>query len=388
MAALFDPRANFLGYGVAAAIRRQCPSRIKPALAPRAQLPSQSARIVEHLPTIEFTFWPGRRCSAHFCRPLYPTVAMPPASAPLPVDLAVQLGRLHLPNPILVASGTFGYAREMEGLVDVRRLGGILPKTITAEPRAGNPPWRTIETAAGMLNSIGLDNDGIEAFIAHHLPYLATLGTPVVVSIAGRTHEEFVRMSGRFSRLTGVAAIELNISCPNVSGGVDFGTDPKMCEQVVSGCRAATAVPVIAKLTPNVTSIPDMARAAEAGGADAISLINTCLGMAVDWRRRRPMLGNVLGGLSGPAIKPIALRAVFQAAKAVKTPLIGIGGIATIDDVMEFLVAGASAVQLGTVNFYNPRASMEVLEALPGVLATAGVTRVADLVGTLNTDRK
>lgn len=313
---------------------------------------------------------------------------MPPASAPLPVDLAVQLGRLHLPNPILVASGTFGYAREMEGLVDVRRLGGILPKTITAEPRAGNPPWRTIETAAGMLNSIGLDNDGIEAFIAHHLPYLATLGTPVVVSIAGRTHEEFVRMSGRFSRLTGVAAIELNISCPNVSGGVDFGTDPKMCEQVVSGCRAATAVPVIAKLTPNVTSIPDMARAAEAGGADAISLINTCLGMAVDWRRRRPMLGNVLGGLSGPAIKPIALRAVFQAAKAVKTPLIGIGGIATIDDVMEFLVAGASAVQLGTVNFYNPRASMEVLEALPGVLATAGVRRVADLVGTLNTDRK
>ncbi len=313
---------------------------------------------------------------------------MPSAAAPLPVDLAVQLGRLHLPNPILVASGTFGYAREMEGLVDVRRLGGILPKTITAEPRTGNAPWRTIETAAGMLNSIGLDNDGIEAFIAHHLPYLATLGTPIIVSIAGRTHEEFVRMSGRLSGLVGVAAIELNISCPNVSGGVDFGTDPKMCERVVADCRAATVAPVIAKLTPNVTSIPDMARAAEAGGADAISLINTCLGMAVDWRRRRPMLGNILGGLSGPAIKPIALRAVFQAAKAVKTPLIGIGGIATIDDVMEFLVAGATAVQLGTVNFYNPRASMEVLDALPGALATVGATRVADIVGTLNVDRK
>ncbi len=313
---------------------------------------------------------------------------MPPVEAPPQVDLAVQLGRLRLPNPILVASGTFGYAREMEGLVDVRRLGGILPKTITAEPRTGNAPWRTIETAAGMLNSIGLDNDGIEAFIAHHLPYLATLGTPVIVSIAGRTHEEFVRMSGRLSGLTGVAAIELNISCPNVSGGVDFGTDPKMCERVVADCRSAIAAPVIAKLTPNVTSIPDMARAAEAGGADVISLINTCQGMAIDWRRRRPMLGNVLGGLSGPAIKPIALRAVFQAAKAVKTPLIGIGGIATIDDVMEFLVAGASAVQLGTVNFYNPKASMEVLEALPGALVTAGVTRVADVVGTLNTDRK
>ncbi len=313
---------------------------------------------------------------------------MPPAQAPPQVDLAVQLGRLSLPNPVLVASGTFGYAREMEGFVDVRRLGGILPKTITAEPRTGNAPWRTIETAAGMLNSIGLDNDGIEAFIAHHLPYLASLDTPVIVSIAGRTHEEFVRMSGRLSGLAGVAAIELNISCPNVSGGVDFGTDPKMCERVVADCCAATAAPVVAKLAPNVTSIPDMARAAEAGGADAISLINTCLGMAVDWRRRRPMLGNVLGGLSGPAIKPIALRAVFQAAGAVKTPLIGIGGIATIDDVMEFLVAGASAVQLGTVNFYNPRASMEVLDALPGSLVTAGVTRVADIIGTLNTDRK
>jgi dihydroorotate dehydrogenase (NAD+) catalytic subunit len=307
-------------------------------------------------------------------------------TTPPRIDLAVQLGRLRLPNPILVASGTFGYAREMEGLVDLRRLGGILPKTITQEPRVGNAPWRTVETAAGMLNSIGLDNDGIEAFVAHHLPYLAGLGVPIIVSIAGRTHDEFVGMTRRLAGLVGIAAIELNISCPNVSGGVDFGTDAAMCERLVADCHAATATPIIAKLTPNVTSIPDIARAAAAGGADAISLINTCLGMAVDWRRRRPLLGNVMGGLSGPAIKPIALRAVYQAAQAVQTPIIGIGGIATIDDVMEFLVAGASAVQLGTVNFYNPSVSIQVLDALPAALAQAGASRVADVVGTLVTN--
>src|SRR3954469_13885539 len=301
------------------------------------------------------------------------------------MDLSVQLGRLRLPNPILVASGTFGYAREMEGLVDIRRLGGILPKTITQQPRTGNAPWRTIETASGMLNSIGLDNDGIEAFVAHHLPYLASLEVPVIVSIAGRTHDEFVQMTARLAGLPGIAAVELNISCPNVSGGVDFGTDPNSCERLVSECRSITETPIIAKLTPNVTSVAAIAKGAEAGGADAISLINTCLGMAIAWRRRKPLLGNVLGGPRGPAIKPIALRAVYQAAQAVKTPLIGIGGIATIDDVMEFLVAGASAVQLGTVNFYNPKASMEVLDALPNALATAGATTVSDMVGTLVT---
>jgi len=303
--------------------------------------------------------------------------------APTEIDLSVELGRLQLPNPILVASGTFGYAREMEALVDLGRLGGILPKTITQEPRAGNRPWRTIETPAGLLNSIGLDNDGIEAFVAHHLPYLVSLGAPLVVSIAGRDHDEFVKMVGRLDRESGIAAIELNISCPNVSGGVDYGTDPELCQRLVAACRAATGLPILAKLTPNVTSIPRLAEAAAAGGADAISLINTCLGMAVDWRKRRPLLGGVMGGLSGPSIKPIALRCVYQAARAVRTPIIGIGGIATIDDVMEFLVAGASAVQLGTVNFYNPRASMEVLDALPAALAEAGVTRVADLVGTI-----
>jgi dihydroorotate dehydrogenase (NAD+) catalytic subunit len=300
------------------------------------------------------------------------------------VQLEVTLGRLRLANPVLVASGTFGYAREMAAVVDLARLGGILPKTITANPRPGNPPPRTVETTGGMLNSIGLDNDGIEAFLQNHLPYLATLGPAIVVSIAGQTRDEFVQMAARLDGLSGIAALELNISCPNVSHGVDFGADPRQCEAVVAGVRAACRLPVIAKLTPNVTDIASIAKAAEAGGADAISLINTCLGLAIDWRRRRPRLGRGMGGLSGPAIKPIALRAVYQAGRAVKTPLIGVGGIATVDDVMEFFVAGATAVQLGTVNFYNPRASMEILDALPAALAAAGVTSVAELVGTLD----
>ena len=310
----------------------------------------------------------------------------PAASDPAAIDLSVQLGRLRLANPILVASGTFGYAREMAGLVELNLLGGIIPKTITWLPRAGNAPWRTVETAAGMLNSIGLDNDGIDAFLEHHLLYLATLKGPSIVSIAGRDSAEFVELSARLEGQTGVAAIELNISCPNVSGGVDLGTDPTMCQQVVAGCRAAApTLPIIAKLTPNVTNIAAIAKAAEQGGADAISAINTCLGMAIDWRRQRPLLGNVLGGLSGPAIKPIALRAVFQIARAVKIPVIGIGGIATIDDVMEFLIAGAMAVQIGTANFYNPQGTMAILDQLPAALATLGAKQVADVVGTLKT---
>jgi dihydroorotate dehydrogenase (NAD+) catalytic subunit len=302
------------------------------------------------------------------------------------VDLAVSLGRLKLANPVLVASGTFGYAREMAGLVDLLRLGAIIPKTITLAPRAGNKPARTVETPAGMLNSIGLDNDGIEAFIEHHLPYLAGLGTPIVVSIAGRTREEFITLAERLDHAGGAAAIELNVSCPNVSGGVDFGADPAMCEAVVRGVREACRLPVIAKLTPNVTRIAEIAVAAEAGGADAISVINTCLGMAVDWRRRRPILGNVMGGLSGPAIKPIALRAVYQTARAVSVPVIGVGGIATIDDVMEFLVTGASAVQVGTANFYRPAATMEILDQLPGAIRQLGATSAREVVGVLAID--
>ncbi len=271
----------------------------------------------------------------------------------------------------------------MEHLVDLRCLGAVIPKTITALPRIGNPPWRTVETAAGLLNSIGLDNDGIDEFVAQHLPYLRGIGTRLIVSIAGRTPDEYVELAVRLAEAGGVAAVELNISCPNVSGGVDFGTQPDQCERLVAAVRAACHLPILAKLTPNVTSIAAIAQAAERGGADAVSLINTLLGMAIDWRRRRPMLGNVLGGLSGPAIKPVALRCVYQVAQAVKIPIVGIGGIATMDDVLEFLVAGASAVQIGTANYYDPTISQRLVEQLPLALAEAGVRRVSDLVKTL-----
>jgi dihydroorotate dehydrogenase (NAD+) catalytic subunit len=306
------------------------------------------------------------------------------AVCPADVHLCVQLNRLCLANPVMVASGTFGYAREMAGLVDMSRLGAILPKTITQEPRPGNPPPRTVETAAGLLNSIGLDNDGIEAFLDRHLPYLASLGTAVIVSIAGRNSDEFVRMAARLDGISGIAALELNLSCPNVAHGVDFGTKAATCEKLVAQVRAACSHPILAKLTPNVTDVTEIARAAEAGGADGLSLVNTCLGMAINWRRRRPMLGNVFGGLSGPAIKPIALRIVYQVARAVKTPLVGIGGIATINDAMEYFVAGATAIQVGTANFYNPRASVQILDALPAALAELGAASVAEVVGTVN----
>ncbi len=303
------------------------------------------------------------------------------------IDLSVQLNRLALPNPILVASGTFGYAREMESLVDLDRLGGILPKTITVEPRRGNPAWRTVETSCGLLNSIGLDNDGLEAFIAHHLPYLAALASPVIVSIAGRSEQEYIMMAGKLASAGGLDAVELNISCPNVSGGVDFGTSPERCAAVVRGVRQSCDLPILAKLTPNVTDITAIAQAAAEAGADAICLINTLLGMAVDWRGRRPLLGNDMGGLSGPAIKPVALRCVYQVARSVDVPLIGIGGIATLDDVMEFLVAGASAVQIGTANYYDPSISMRLIDELPGALADAGVTRIRDISGTITSNR-
>lgn len=271
----------------------------------------------------------------------------------------------------------------MERIVPLHRLGGILPKTVTRLPRPGNTPWRTVETAAGLLNSIGLDNDGLDAFLAHHWPYLRTLQTAVIVSIAGRTREEFVEMAEQLNQAEGLAAIELNVSCPNVSGGVDFGTDAESCRALVAGVRRVSRVPIVAKLTPNVTRIADIARGATDGGADALALINTVQGMAIDWRKRKPLLGNVLGGLSGPAIKPIALRCVHQVAQAVNTPLIGIGGIATMDDVMEFLVAGATAVQIGTANYYDPTVSTRLVDELPAALADAGVTRVSELVRTL-----
>ncbi|MFO0013833.1 MAG: dihydroorotate dehydrogenase [Planctomycetota bacterium] len=298
------------------------------------------------------------------------------------VDLRIRLGRLQLKNPILVASGTFGYAREMSEIVDLSRLGGILPKTITRNARPGNAPWRTVETSAGLLNAIGLDNDGIDYFIDHHWPYLKELNADIIVSIAGKSEEDFVSLAERLSPL-GLFAVELNISCPNVSGGIDFGTDPAACERVVSGVRKVIDCPILTKLTPNVTSIASIAKAAQQGGADAVTCINTVLGMAIDWRKRKPMLANIVGGLSGPAIKPIALRCVYQVARSVDIPIVGVGGIATIDDVMEFLVAGASAVQIGTANYYNPTVSTQVLDALPEAIRALGKDQVRDVVGTL-----
>ncbi|HZY83330.1 MAG TPA: dihydroorotate dehydrogenase [Gemmataceae bacterium] len=299
------------------------------------------------------------------------------------IDLSVTLGRLHLRNPILVASGTFGYAREMAGVVDFARLGGVIPKTVTRQPRVGNPPPRTVETASGMLNAIGLDNDGIEHFLRHHVPYLRTLPTAVIANVAGKNEGEFVEMAAMLAGVEGLAAVELNLSCPNVAGGVDFATDAAVTRRVVRGVRDACPLPVIAKLTPNVTDIVPIAQAAAEAGADAVSLVNTFVGLAVDWRRRRPVLGNVTGGLSGPAIKPLALRLVWRVARHVAVPVIGVGGIATLDDVMEFLVAGASAVQLGTVNFYDPTASARIAGLLPEALAQLGAGSVREVVGTL-----
>lgn len=299
------------------------------------------------------------------------------------IDLAVTLGRLKLANPILVASGTFGYAREMAGIVDFAKLGGIIPKTVTAAARIGNKPPRTCETAAGMLNAIGLDNDGIDHFISHHLPYLTTLPTAIVGNIAGKTEDEFLRMAEKIGATTGLAGLELNLSCPNVSGGIDFATNPEVTRRIVAGVRAVCPLPILAKLTPNVTSVVPIAQAAADGGADAVSLVNTFVGIAIDWKRRRPVLGNVTGGLSGPAIKPLALRIVWQVARAVKIPIVGIGGITTIDDVMEFLLAGASAVQIGTANFFKPTISTQLAQQLPEALAQLGAKSVQEIVGTL-----
>jgi dihydroorotate dehydrogenase (NAD+) catalytic subunit len=270
----------------------------------------------------------------------------------------------------------------MAGLVDFTKLGGVIPKTVTAQPRAGNPPPRTIETPCGLLNAIGLDNDGLDHFITHHLPYLRTLPTAVIPNIAGKTVDEFPEMAAKLApHSAGLAGLELNLSCPNVAGGIDFATDPAVTRRIVRDCRDACPLPIIAKLTPNVTDVVAIAKAAADGGADAVSAVNTFVGMAIDWRRKKPVLGNVTGGLSGPAIKPLALRIVWQIAMAKAVPVIGVGGIATVDDVMEFLLAGAAAVQLGTVNFYDPMAAERIGGELPAALAELGAETVGEVVG-------
>ncbi|MEX2287285.1 MAG: dihydroorotate dehydrogenase [Planctomycetaceae bacterium] len=301
--------------------------------------------------------------------------------------LAVELNRLKLANPILVASGTVGYARELQAYARFERLGGIIPKTITPQARIGNRPPRTVETSSGLLNSIGLDNDGLDAFIEKHLTYLLGLRTAIIANIAGKNLDEFVQMAARLGEFSGLAGLELNISCPNVTGGVDFGTSPSMTATVVRAVREACPLPIVAKLTPNVTSVVEIAKAAADAGADAVSLVNTFQGMAVDWRKRKPVLGAGLGGLSGPAIKPLALRIVWQVFDAVKIPIIGVGGIQSLDDVMEFLVAGATAVQIGTANFYNPSLASRLVDDLDALLEREGCKHVSEYTGTLQFPR-
>nr|WP_250846800.1 dihydroorotate dehydrogenase [Aquisphaera insulae] len=304
------------------------------------------------------------------------------------MNLGVTLGRLELRNPVLVASGTFGYVREMAGFVHLNRLGGVIPKTVTFRSRAGNPTPRTAETASGLLNAIGLDNDGIGHFIEHHLPYLRSIGTAVIANIAGEDPGQFVEMAGMLAGEPGLAAVELNISCPNVSHGLDLGIDATSVGKLVREVRAACPLPLIAKLTPNVTDIVPIAAAAAEAGADAVSLINTVKGMAVNWRRRRPILANDIGGLSGPAIKPIALRMVWEVSRALPGfPIIGIGGIASAVDALEFLVAGASAIQVGTATFYQPTAAEDLLDSLIERLAAEGIDDIASIVGSLRSNK-
>ena len=297
-------------------------------------------------------------------------------------DLSVNIGSLQLKNPIMTASGTFGYGREFSQLLDLESLGGIVVKGISLNPRPGNPPPRIVETASGMLNAIGLQNVGVDRFITEKMKYLQDKDVPVVVNILGDSLEEYRELTERLRGVKGVSAIEVNISCPNVKkGGVAFGTNPKMASAVARIVKDAADVPVIVKLSPNVTDVTEIARAVEDGGADSVSLINTLIGLAIDVKRRKPILANVIGGLSGPAIKPVALRMVYQVAQAVSIPIIGIGGISTLDDVLEFILAGASAVQIGTANFVDPSVSETLVHQLENYVIQEGLGSVRELIG-------
>ena len=299
-------------------------------------------------------------------------------------DLEVDIGGLRLTNPVMTASGTFGYGRQFADIMDLNQLGAIVVKGLSLEPSPGNPPPRIVETACGMLNAIGLENVGLEAFIAEKLPFLKTLDVPVIVNIYGRHAEDYARLAKRLDELEKVAGLEVNISCPNVrEGGIAFGSDPLMAARVTKAVRKNTGKPVIVKLSPNVTDIADIARSVEGEGADAISLINTLTAMAIDIKTRKPKLANITGGLSGPAIKPVAVRMVWQVAGAVEVPVIGIGGIMTYEDAVEFILAGATAIQVGTASFINPRAAIEVLEGLEAFLIREKISSVKELIGSV-----
>ena len=296
-------------------------------------------------------------------------------------------GGLNLRNPVMMASGTFGHGAEYSHLFDLGRLGGVVTKTITYHPRAGNATPRTAETPSGMLNSIGLTNPGIDAFIEEKVPPLRELDTARVVSIAGTSNDEFAEMAKRFNDLPGVDALELNISSPNMKdGGQLFGCRETAAHDVTAAVKAVSSLPVIVKLTPNVTDITAVAAAVEEGGADGIALINTLLGMAVDVNTRRPVLGNITGGLSGPAIKPVALAMVWRVAAKVSIPVVGMGGIVTARDAIEFLIAGASAIQVGTTTFINPWAGLEIVDGIAEYCRDQGISSLSEIVGSLDTE--
>jgi len=299
-------------------------------------------------------------------------------------DLSVSLGRLKLANPVVVASGTFGYGEDYKDLAPLKKLGAIVTKTITLKARSGNPPPRIAETYQGMLNAIGLENPGLEVFICEKLPYLEKVGIPIVVSIAGDTPAKFAELAGALSKLKGIAALELNASCPNLGKKGLIAQDARAIYQVVKAVKRATKLTVITKLSPNVTDITRIAKAAEAAGSDALSLVNTFFGMAVDVKTRRPKLGNITGGLSGPAIKPQALWMVRQVFQAVKIPLIGMGGIMDTQDALEFIICGASAVACGTANFVNPRATADIIEGIKKYLKETRIKSIKKLIGSLN----
>jgi dihydroorotate dehydrogenase (NAD+) catalytic subunit len=302
-------------------------------------------------------------------------------------QLEIEIAGVRFNNPVWTASGTCGYGLDMAELIDLNRLGGICTKGLSAKPMRGNAPWRIVETHGGMLNAIGLQNIGARAFIADKLPQLRNYDTRVIPNVFGYTIEEYIEAIRILEDGEGIHAYELNISCPNVkAGGESFANDPRQAAAVTEAVKRAASRPVIVKMSPNVTDVAVVARAVESAGADALSLINTAVGMAIDINTRRPRLANKTGGLSGPAIKPIAVRCVFQASRAVKIPLVGIGGIATTEDALEFIIAGASAVQVGTANFYDPSASMKIVDGLADYCQRNGLASINELVGAVVVD--
>jgi len=299
-------------------------------------------------------------------------------------NMRVDIGGIEIKNPVMTASGTFGYAGEYAEFVDLNRLGAIVVKGLSLEPSMGNPPPRIVETPCGMLNAIGLENVGLAAFVKEKLPFLRRLDTPVFVNIYGKRTEEYAELAARLEDIDGVSGIEVNISCPNVkSGGMAFGAYPESAAEVVRAIRKQTTKPLMVKLSPNVTDITKIAKSVEAEGVDSISLINTITGMAIDIETRRPKIANITGGLSGPAIKPVALRMVWQVAQTVNVPVIGIGGIITAKDALEFLIAGAVAVQIGTANFINPHATTDIIDGIESFLIERNISNISDIIATL-----